>query len=287
LLLLWGLYSLLLAVAIRSRRQKNVKTRALANGSLVLSWSLWTLVLYCYFGIANVRVSTDYILGTPISTVFTLPLSSILLLVEGEPKQRYAKSIGLKKPTYFGIRIKSMSDQQRYLLPVVVTGMTLILVSLYTVLVRGAGTQWFNWGVHNTYEGTFKRNYGRESRITHHENITAMVQKQLSQYRMVAVTSKLAASGFWTSSNRTGPILHLLGLTSILPTWYSLCSFAFKAIPEVSHSTLITSLPFNLFPVCFCRGIPSLTVTVYLGTAVALYKYFNLKQQNWMNKIAI
>jgi hypothetical protein len=69
LLPLWGVYSFLLATAIRSRRRKSTRTRALANLNFVFSWSVLTFAVYGYFGVASIGVSTNisYLLGKPVS----------------------------------------------------------------------------------------------------------------------------------------------------------------------------------------------------------------------------
>lgn len=208
--------------------------------------------------------------------MFTLTLALILLCVELEPesKSKYGKS----KETCFGISLPYLSDEQRYFLPVVAAGTTFVLASLYVILLRGLCNQWLTQAAHATYESIFQSNYGSASRITHHGNVAELAKKKLLHDKVVAITSKLAASGYWTSTSIIGPMKHLLGLISILPTWISLAS-QFKCPPEIRHSTLIDSLPYNLFPILFCKGIPSLTAATWLGVTVAMYKYHTLKQK--------
>jgi hypothetical protein len=184
-----------------------------------------------------------------------------------------------KKHTSFGIRFQTISDQQRFLLPFVATGITLILASAYVVLLRGFGNRWWTHDMHNSYDSVFQNNFGVNSRTTHHDDIADLARKHLVHSKMVAVTSKLAASGFWTSTRVIGPIMHLFGLLSVLPTWYSLLSILLKATLNVSHFTLIALVPFNLFPIFFCRGIPSLTVTATMGIAVTCHQYYILRHQ--------
>ncbi len=212
------------------------------------------------------------------------------MLVEGEPKRRYAKStMHSKRPSNLGINFETLSDEQRYLVPFVATGMTLILVSTYVIFIRGTDAWWLTKGTHKTYEDVVQSSYGMNSRTTHrdHLDIIAMAQRHLSHKKIIGVTSKLAASGFWTSKNLTGPVIHLFGLISVLPTWYLLSSFILKAAPKVSHTSLTASLPFNLFTIFFCRGIPSLTASAGLGILVATYKFYTVKHRNWISKVAI
>merc|ERR1712226_1438079 len=99
------------------------------------------------------------------------------------------------------------------------------------------------------------------------------------------MTSKLAASGYWTSKSFVGPTIHLFGLIFILPIWHLLVSFIFNSTSQVSHTSLLHVLPPNLIAIALCKGIPSLRVAAFLGITIGLCLYRELKHKDWKTKV--
>ena len=117
--------------------------------------------------------------------------------------------------------------------------------------------------------------------------------------------SKLAASGFWTTTIKTssllssssssvnyhnnyGPMLHIIGLICIIPNLYLLFLYYWKS--NTSNTTLrniLLLLPLNVFPLFVCNGIATLKTLSFLCIVCSMYQYFDMKYVYWKNKMKI
>jgi len=290
---IWGLHSLLLTVAIRSRERKSLNTRATANFYCLLTWLVWTSAIFGGFGLASIDVSSSfrYILGIPASIPCTLMVAPILLLLEGDPKNRYTNSaISTRNLSYLGVTLPLFSRHTRTLIPMLAASFIFIIASFYAILFRGSVNWLFTHSVHKSYDDMFQSMYGSDARVTfikNHSEIAGLLQKQINHKNSIAVSSKLAASGFWTSMHRSGPTMHLLGLILSFSTWYTTSSLLTTIKPSSARTSFWSSLPLNIFPLLFCRGIPSLTAAAYLGIIVTSYQHYALKRLEWAGKMKI
>ena len=211
--------------------------------------------------------------------MFTVIFSFILVFLEEEESNGSKASSNM---SIFGLSLRNLS-QHKVLLPFIVSFSMFMLTSIYVIFVRGFSSRWLIGGVYHNYDDVFQANFGKASRITHHSNIAKLAKLHSSHQEMVTMTSKLAASGFWTSRSFIGPTIHLLGVIFLIPTWHSIALLA--ATPTLEHSKVLQSLPLNLVSLFLCRGIPSLTAAAIVGSSITIYQYYMLKYHTWRLKM--
>ena len=88
---------------------------------------------------------------------------------------------------------------------------------------------------------------------------------------MVAAAN-LSGSGIWTSSSLLGPIMHIIGLLSILPSLHYLVSHSWYGSAPSSGKVML-ALPLNLLAMFIGQGIPSLVAVSMIGLVGGLMQF--------------
>lgn len=288
-LIVCGFCNLAFAVAVRCRRDKSPATRSLGNMSTFASWAFAIAVLYGQFGLASIGVPSGVVYGCPISVLGTFLVSVVLLLLEGETSERGTRTYNLsskrKEVASFGVSLPKLTKSNRFVPPIAATALVLLLSSLFAILVRGCwllpassvGVGALDAGVHRSHEDVFASIYGSKSRTTAvriEDDVASMAQKNLAHSDAIVTAAKLAGSGFWTSNNMFGPLLHLFGTLAVIPSLYCLLSQSWSGAKHPT-ATVMTLLPLNLVPLVLCKGIPSLwavaTVSILSGIVQVVF----------------
>uniref|UniRef100_A0A6U6IPV7 Uncharacterized protein n=1 Tax=Odontella aurita TaxID=265563 RepID=A0A6U6IPV7_9STRA len=278
-LIVCGSCNLAFAAAVKHRSNKSPATRSIGNLSCFASWIFGIVVLYGQFGLASIGVPSGTLFGCPLSIFGTCVVSMVLLLLEGETSERSARTYSLssqrKKVTSFGVKLTKLTKRNRFAPPV--AGMVIILLasSLFVILLRGC---WLlpdvfqsggklDMGVPKSHEDVFASIYGSNSRTTGvlgEEDVATMAQKNLAHSEVVVTAAKLAGSGFWTSQNIFGPLMHLGGALAVMPSLYCLLSQMWEGKKHPA-ARVMAMLPLNLIPLVLCAGIPSLRAVATLS----------------------
>mmetsp|Transcript_6908 Transcript_6908/g.19352 ORF Transcript_6908/g.19352 Transcript_6908/m.19352 type:complete len:1330 (+) Transcript_6908:188-4177(+) len=259
------------ALALRSRPTKNSLTRGLANLSVLLAWLFGICMLYGRYGVAGLDENYDvtHVLGLPASIVGTLAMSLFLLALEGEssgPDRSRMKRVSSHstKPTksLVGVTFANLTSSNWWVPPVAGTAAVFVVASLFAILLRGAGfLSIFGAGdVARSHEDVFSNVFGDKK--TH--DLATLAEKAVSHVKALATSAKLAGAGFWTAKDWLGPILHLVGITAVLPSLFLLVAQGWSPTSSLS-SFVPLCIPLNLIPMVLSRGIPSLLAGAALG----------------------
>lgn len=289
--------SLAFALSMRSRSTKNAMTRGLANTSVVLSWLFSISVLYGRYGAAGMDVNYDVttVFGIPASIFGTFVLSILLLALEGESadgENRRTKRVSSqsKKPTKsessIGLVLENLSASNMWVPPVAGTALILILASLYVVFLRGAGfVSWMDGSTAaRSHEEVFSKVFGNNK---DEHDLATLAERAMLHAKALATSSKLAGAGFWTARGMLGPILHLVGIASVLPSLYWLVVQGWGKTLKKLSSLAILCLPLNAIPLVVSRGIPSLQAAAILGLVGSAIQFLLHRRQVYNSKMRI
>ena len=287
--------ALAFTIAAVTRRDKTSVTRALGNLTCILSWLLAILCIYGQFGHAGIGVVSGTLLGIPVSIIGTFAAAPILLFLEGEAGEtisnrrtyNIATSSGRSLPT-FGITLQSLTRSNRFSPPLVGTVSVLLVSSIHAVLFRGCG--WLSWGIFRQGEDGSKNTEDIFSNVYSFLNkVTGAKQKEdvvnrtnVLQSKAVASAAKLAAASVWTSHSFMSPMLHLVGIASVVPSLYLLVSGSWSS-KEQPASRILTLLPLNLVPLFICRGIPSLWAAAVVGIVGGVLQAISSRRRNYVS----
>jgi hypothetical protein len=283
--------ALAFTIAAVTRRDKTSVTRALGNLTCILSWLLAILCIYGQFGLAGIGVVSGTLLGIPVSIIGTFAAAPILLFLEGEAGEtisnrrtyNIATSSGRSLPT-FGINLQSLTRSNRFSPPLVGTVSVLLVSSIHAVLFRGCG--WLSWGIFNRSKNTediFSNVYSFLNKVTGAKQKEDVVNRtNVLQSKAVASAAKLAAASVWTSHSFMSPMLHLVGIASVVPSLYLLVSGSWSS-KEQPASRILTLLPLNLVPLFICRGIPSLWAAAVVGIVGGVLQAISSRRRNYVS----
>jgi hypothetical protein len=213
----------------------------------------------------------------------TIFLSPVLNCIEANSTQRYGKAVTRGKFSILGNSWDSISRQSRYVLPLIASGIIFISTSFYVITLRGCLDKLHS--APSMYESIFQHHYGNYSRINHHADIRTLAMKHSSHYYMVKTASKLAASGYWTSNSKVGPLKHLCGLIAIAPSWFTIISSVWDSSNQVSSSTVWSILFAMTYVQLFCSGITFLKTAAFLGGIIQSHNWYKWQHANRKRKM--
>jgi len=265
------------SVVLRSRDVKDNVSRGLANLCNVFSWVAIMTVLYGRYGVAGLDAGYDVtlILGLPASVFGTFLAALVLFALEGESQSRRsarkvrgtADSSRAKRSSTFGLTLTSLTRSNQFAPSLSSIVIVLVVASAYAILLRGCGV----FEAATSHSDTFSSIFGKggTSGGGAQDDLARMAEKNMIHSRALAVSARLAGSGFWTAKSLKGPLLHLAGLCATLPSLYFVVNNSWTG-HKVSSSMLTLLTPLNIFPLIFCRGIPSLRVVAAVGLIFGL-----------------
>lgn len=283
--------ALAISFSIHSRKTKNATTSGLTNLAAVISWSCAVAVLHGRFGVAgldaNYEVQTLFWL--PISVIGTLLVSPILLLLEGEASHRRSSTKRLSATSVqttggFGLHLAQLRRSNRWVPLIFGSVAVLLLASLYAIFLRGSGL--FSMFGGPTVSSSHEQVYDAVFGDSNEQDLATLVKKTMTHGSALAASAKIAGSGFWTARSPLGPLLHLAGVASTLPSLYFLFrrSWWRKSVPTAQ---VTLALPLNAIPILLCRGIPSLQVTAVIGLVGGLFQASSLRQADHESMMSI
>jgi len=264
LLVTEALGGLALGICLRFRSKRNSASRALGNFGVVFSFFAFCAALYGWVGVIGLDQNMNLITisSFPLSVAGTLALSTILLLLEGEPPgtgtgQSKVFACGSNPFLCFCMNIPSFSKTSRF--APVVTAILIIFLgsSLYTILLRGcflASSLGTTFPSHTTK--------GMEA-------LRSLAEKSHSQSRGAVMASSLARNSFWTAANPAVPFMNLVGLAINLPGVHLILSHFWYG-QRITRCHLSAVIPLSSITALACRGIPSLAA-ISIITLVSLF----------------
>ena len=199
--------------------------------------------------------------------------SPILLLLEGEGSgsSRKKYQVSSTKSKKKGLVLSTLTRSNWFAPLLAGTVGVFIASSFYAIFLRGCGIDGsflFGTGdVIKSQEDVFSHVYGSSRRTTGVgalEDVATMAQKSVVHTRTMVAAAKLSGSGIWTSSNVLGPLMHILGLVSVLPSLQYLVRHSWYGSAPSSGKVML-SLPLNLLAMIIGRGIPSLVAAATIG----------------------
>lgn len=105
---------------------------------------------------------------------------------------------------------------------------------------------------------------GRTTGIRALDNVAHLAKNSVVHTRTMVAAVKLGDSGMWTSSNIFGPLMHVMGLATILPSLLNLLRHScFGIAPSVRR--VVLTLPLNVIAMSIAQGIPSLLTLAAIG----------------------
>jgi hypothetical protein len=202
----------------------------------------------------------------------------MLLALEGEvsndrPSRVSRFSTNNAKPPKktMGLTLKKLSASNR-LVPLIVRSLLVFLTAtLYAIFLRGSFL--FGSTVAKSHVDVFSNVFGKK------DALAAMAEKAISQSQALVVSARLAGSGFWTSVNILGPLIHLGGLAAAVPSAFLLVSQMWSGA-NVPKAQVVFALPLNSFPLLLCRGIPSLRAASLIGFVGGIFQLIILQQSD-------
>lgn len=270
-----GLLAGAFCVMVRLRDEKTSTTRGYGNMSCVISWLCAIIVVYGRYGVAGVGVvGTTRVAGIPTSVLGTILCAPILVLLEGEgsnstSRKKYQTSS--TKSEKKGLVLSTLTRSNWFAPLLAGTVGVFLACSFYAIFLRGCGVDFsliFGTGdVIKSQEDVFSHVYGSSRRTTSAgalDDVATMARKSVVHTRTMVAAAKLSGSGIWTSSNLLGPLMHLIGLVSVLPSLQYLVRHSWSgSAPSTAKVTL--SLPLNVLAIIIGRGIPSLVAAATIG----------------------
>jgi hypothetical protein len=226
------------------------------------------------------------------SVLGTFLTSLILLALEGEiaaPKrgkiQRLAGSTRGPAPS-FGVTFSALGPSNALAPPITATVVLLTCASVYTIFLRGSGSLLPT--APTSARDVFAGVHGTEglAAMAAADELAAIVEKNIMHSQAIAISAKLAGSGFWTADSFVGPLLHLGGLVATLPSLYLLVTHMW-ANERIATSKIILTAPLNLIPLLLCRGIPTLQAAALIGLVGGGVQFFQLQRSNRQSKMRI
>jgi len=285
-----GLLAGAFCVMVRLREDKTSTTRGYGNAGCVVSWLCAIVVVYGRYGVAGVGVvGTTRVAGIPASVVGTVLCAPILLLLEGEGsgsvsrKKYQASSTKSKKK---GLVLSTLTRSNWFAPLLAGTVAVFLASSFYAIFLRGCGID-FSWlfgtgEVIKSQEDVFSHVYGSSRRTTGAgvlDDVATMARKSVVHTRTMVAAAKLSGSGIWTSSNLLGPLMHILGLISTLPSLQYLVRHSWSSRSAPSAMKVMLSLPLNLLAMIIGRGIPSLIAAATIGLVGGIMQLATTPQQ--------
>ena len=167
------------------------------------------------------------------------------------------------------------------------TGLVYIAISFYCIFFRGFTSNFFDDNDSINGQGNQNKNVYVASVLSNDSTSRLMQQAQMflvakqlvSDNEAIASSAKLAAAGIWTSSSLLGPLLHILGVLAVSPTWY--CLFM-----STDSSKLRIVLPLNIFTIMFSEGIPTLRSASWLGLILGSHRWFEFNRKQMEGRIS-
>lgn len=272
--------ALSLTVSVHMRTTKNQSTRGLGNMSCIFAYACAVVILYGRFGVAGLdhNFGVAVVIGVPASLFGTVCIAPILLGLEGESsssdrRSRVSRvSAGATKPSKIsmGIPLNNLNGSNRFV--PVVAGIVYVfyIAGLYSIFIRGSillGT-----AVPTSHADVIASIVGRNRDV-----LASMAEKATSYSEALVISARLAGSGFWTSSNILGPLIHLVGLVATIPSIYLLFSQMWSGV-ATSKAQVLFAVPFNIFTLLFCKGTPTLQAVALIGMVGGLLQLFVLQQ---------
>ena len=272
-----ALAALSLSFVLRIRQAKNQSSRSLGNLSCVVSYLCIVIVAYGRLGVAGLNGDFDVttVVGIPGSILATLCAAPVLLLLEGEAtvekRNRVSRMGGTtgKPVKVMGITLKNLGDSNRIVPPLAFTALAFYLAGLYTIFLRGS--VYIGSNVPKTHKEAMSL-FGRNR-----DAVDMMVEKATSYSQALVLSARLAGSGFWTTSNPFGPIIHLAGIAATVPSMFLLVSQLWTGIKR-SRAQVVFALPFNIFTILFCKGTPSVQAVAVIAIVGGLLQLLNLQR---------
>jgi hypothetical protein len=286
--------SLSVALSVKNRATKSQASRAAGNMMTTLSWAFAIVILYGKCGVAGLGAEYEVhkILGFPSSIVGTFLLSPILFLLEGESKSGRRSSVSKLGGPFDSKDASSMFSFTRLgksnqWAPVFFgSALVLLLVSFYSITLRGAGfLSFFGGTVARTHNDLLDELYRGETDGSP-QNLAKLAEKIVSHNAALIASAKLAGSSIWTATSIIGPIVHTMGFFASLPSLSLLYQKAIQSVP-VSASSASLALPLNVIPIAFCRGIPSLQAVGIMSLIGGLVQAVNQRQTSRENMMRI
>jgi hypothetical protein len=271
-----------LAMVLRMRPSKSQASRGLGNLSIITSYVFAIVILYGRFGVAGLDQAFDVttILGMPASVFGTFIIAPMLLALEGEVSNerrsrvsRIGHTTNAKPPRKtIGLPLEKLSLSNRFAPLVMGTLIVFSTATLYAIFLRGSFL--FGGAVATSHLDVFSKVVGKNT-----DTLAQMAQLSISHSQALVVSARMAGSGFWTSGNPLGPLLHLCGLAATVPSGFLLVSQMWSG-SSVPKSQVVIALPLNSIPLLFCRGVPTIPVAAIIGTVGGLIQLLNLQRSD-------
>jgi hypothetical protein len=187
---------------------------------------------------------------------------------------------GSSKPkSSFGINFQNLGPSNRFAPPAAACVAVLVCATIYAIFFRGCG--WL--AVPTNHEQIFANIYG-DKHMTGGDDLASIVKKNIVHDHIMTTSAKLAGSGFWTAEGMFGPLLHVVGLVTTLPSLYFLVTHSWTG--ERSAKAAI-SAPLNLLPVFLCKGIPALRALAWIGLIGGLLQILTRRQHDQQSRMQI
>jgi hypothetical protein len=280
--------TLSLACVLSARPTKNSATQGLGNLSCVASWLLAISVLYGQFGVAGMDYAFDVtnVLGIPISVFGTFVAAPILLVLDGEVSSarrgrvsRVSTTNAKAPKSIIGLQLKNLNSSNRLVPLIAGTAAVFLAATFYTILLRGSFL--FDDAVAKSHVDVFAKVFGKERDV-----LATMAEKSMSHSQALVTSARLAGSGVWTSDSIFGPLLHLGGFVSTLPSLYFFITQQWKSTP-VPKAQVTLALPLTLIPLVLCRGIPSLVASALIGLLGGFYQLISFSNKAQRSQMRI
>lgn len=265
-----SLFALIFTISVSKRKEKDSSTRGISNLACVISWLLGIIVCFGTFGVAGLVDEFDVqsIFGIPNSIIGTFALAPVLLLLEGESflggRRASVTTSQKRRNSSLRLNLPQLNSFNNWFPPIFGTLIILLVVSLYTVLLRGiiGGS-----GITMSNEGAIIA-----SKTSADQGLAILAQKASSYNVVLTASKRLAGSGFWTANNPLGPIIHLTGIVSCVPTLFLLVRkwWLDSTIPS---SQISLCMPLNAIPLLVCWRIPSLKIAALVNLFAAIHQY--------------
>lgn len=282
-----AIVTLSMSVVLRIRQAKNQATRALGNLSCICSYVCSVVIIYGRLGVAgldgNFGVTT--VLGAPGSLFGCFCVAPVLLLLDGEAsaekRNRVSRMGGTTgKPVKgMGITFKNLRQSNRIVPPMAATVLTLYLAGLYSIFLRGS--IYIGSNVPKTHKEAVSNIMGRGK-----DALASMAERATSYSQALVLSARLAGSGFWTSSNPISPLIHLAGLAATVPSIFLVLMQMWTGVKS-SRSQVVFALPFNVFPIFFCKGTPSVQAVAIMALVGGLLQLFGLQRSERRSQMRI
>jgi hypothetical protein len=222
------------------------------------------------------------------SVLGTILCAPILLLLEGEG----SSGGGRKKYQVSSTKSKSKGlvltlTRSNWFAPLLAGTVAAFLVTTcYAIFLRGCGLSKFSFlfgagDLTKRQDDVLSHVHGSASKITGIralDDVATLAKMSVVHTRTMVASVKLDDSGIWTARNVWGPLMHILGLVSVLPSLQYLVRHSCFGAAHSARKVLFV-LPLNVLAMTLGRGIPSLIALAAISCVGGMIQYHSVVEK--------